>query len=201
MDGRERSVYDRLLEAGKKEFLERGYEKASLRKICAGAGVTTGALYFYVQSKEELFDKIVSGPLAALGELSEDMIEKEYEDSSFGVENEKRLLEFFWKNREVFLILFGKADGTRYENFVGACTENLEREYERFFRKYSTKEPDQKLIHILVKMKIQGYLELITSGYSLEETLRLAEMMGWYTEGGFESLMEQLNNHTLQKRM
>jgi len=35
-----------LLECAKREFLEKGYMKASLRNICKAAGVTTGALYF-----------------------------------------------------------------------------------------------------------------------------------------------------------
>ena len=36
-----------LLECAKREFLEKGYMKASLRNICKEAGVTTGALYFF----------------------------------------------------------------------------------------------------------------------------------------------------------
>ena len=44
-----------LIEAAKKEFLEKGYNKASLRTICSKAGVTTGALYFFFENKAELF--------------------------------------------------------------------------------------------------------------------------------------------------
>ena len=32
-----------LLQCAKKEFMEKGYSKASLRSICKEAGVTTGA--------------------------------------------------------------------------------------------------------------------------------------------------------------
>ena len=35
---------ERLLACAKKEFVEKGYAKASLRAICREAGVTTGAL-------------------------------------------------------------------------------------------------------------------------------------------------------------
>ena len=42
-----------LIEAAKKEFLEKGYNKASLRNICAKAGMTTGALYFFFDNKEK----------------------------------------------------------------------------------------------------------------------------------------------------
>lgn len=43
-----------LIDAAKKEFLDKGYEKASLRKICADADVTTGAMYFFFKNKQRL---------------------------------------------------------------------------------------------------------------------------------------------------
>lgn len=192
---REQDLRIRLTDAARREFLESGYEKASLRKICAGAGVTTGALYFTFQNKEDLFECVVRGTVSRLEKLSQEMIAAELEDGAAGIENEKRLLEFFWKNREDILILLEKAKGTRYENFMDDMTSHLEDVYEVFFRKYSHTEADRELIHILVKMKRQAYIELITGGYTLERTVELAEKIGWYADGGFECLMKQLNKN------
>ena len=58
-----------LLEAAQKEFLEKGYNKASLRGICAKAGMTTGALYFFFDGKEDLYHAIVDGPVKGLQEM------------------------------------------------------------------------------------------------------------------------------------
>ena len=55
---------DDLLRAAKEHFLKSGYEKASLRKICASAGVTTGALYFSFANKEALFDALGDSALS-----------------------------------------------------------------------------------------------------------------------------------------
>ena len=41
----DRSIDPRILESARTEFLASGFEKASLKTICEGAGVTTGALY------------------------------------------------------------------------------------------------------------------------------------------------------------
>ena len=49
----------RLIEAASREFAARGYDGASLRQICASAGVTTGALYFFFRNKEDLFRTVV----------------------------------------------------------------------------------------------------------------------------------------------
>lgn len=192
---REQDLRIRLTDAARREFLESGYEKASLRKICARAGVTTGALYFTFQNKEDLFECVVRGTVSRLEKLSQEMIAAELEDGAAGIENEKRLLEFFWKNREDILILLEKAKGTRYENFMDDMTSHLEDVYEVFFRKYSHTEADRELIHILVKMKRQAYIELITGGYTLERTVELAEKIGWYADGGFECLMKQFNKN------
>lgn len=61
--GDELETREKLLESAMAEFSENGYMKASLRKICADAGVTTGALYFFFKNKNDLFKAIVDEPL------------------------------------------------------------------------------------------------------------------------------------------
>ena len=58
----DKATKEKLLESAKKEFLEKGYMKASLRTICKNAGVTTGALYFFFQGKEDHRVKPVNDP-------------------------------------------------------------------------------------------------------------------------------------------
>lgn len=194
MKDSEQTVRIRLLEAAKKEFLEKGYGKASLRKICTDAGVTTGALYFLFQNKEDLFEQVIEGTVIQFQQMTQDMVEKELADPSYGVDNEKQLLEFAWKNREVLIILLEGSQGTGYENFAEEMTNGLEDNFYKFFCQYGAARADRELIRILVKMKMQGYVELIMGGYTLEKTLELAEQIGWYAESGFQSLMKKLNN-------
>lgn len=67
--GDELETREKLLESAMAEFSENGYMKASLRKICADAGVTTGALYFFFKNKNDLFKAIVDKPLKELCRL------------------------------------------------------------------------------------------------------------------------------------
>lgn len=55
-----------ILEAGKREFMDKGFRAASLRSIVKTAGVTTGAFYGYYKSKEDLFDALVSEVYTAM---------------------------------------------------------------------------------------------------------------------------------------
>ncbi|MBR4097117.1 MAG: TetR/AcrR family transcriptional regulator, partial [Oscillospiraceae bacterium] len=47
----DKETREKLIESAKAEFMDKGYNKASLRTICANAGVTTGALYFFFEDK------------------------------------------------------------------------------------------------------------------------------------------------------
>lgn len=58
-----------ILEAGKKEFLTYGYEKASLRRIAKEAAVTTGAIYGYFSGKEALFEALTKDTAGELVDL------------------------------------------------------------------------------------------------------------------------------------
>ena len=48
MGEQDQQTRQRLLRCAKAEFLSRGFEHASLRRICGAAGVTTGAVYFFL---------------------------------------------------------------------------------------------------------------------------------------------------------
>ena len=57
----------RLQQCAVCEFMEKGFLKASLRSICREAGVTTGALYFFFQDKDDLFVSLVGDVLRQTG--------------------------------------------------------------------------------------------------------------------------------------
>ena len=59
----EKETVRKLSDSAKKEFMEKGFMKASLRNICKNAGVTTGALYFFFKDKDALFVSLIQEPL------------------------------------------------------------------------------------------------------------------------------------------
>lgn len=59
---------DRILEAAREEFSERGYEKTSVRGIAKSAGVDSALVHHYFGTKEQVFEAAVEGAMApALG--------------------------------------------------------------------------------------------------------------------------------------
>lgn len=56
----------KVLEAARTLFAERGYEPATIRDIAKGAGMSTGAVFANFQDKAELFEAVLSEDLAKL---------------------------------------------------------------------------------------------------------------------------------------
>lgn len=189
-----------LMEAGKEEFLKKGFEKASLRKICEKAGVTTGAVYFFFENKEDLFHEIVAGTVKQLEALVRELTAEELGGGGSSSDSDKRIMEFLWNNSSEVQLLLEKAEGTRYEMFKHEIFSQMERNFSLFFQKYGNFKEDKNLIKVLVEMRMRGYMELIYGGYPLEEVLRLAELIGYYADGGFESLLEELKKAPQSKQ-
>jgi AcrR family transcriptional regulator len=61
---------ERLLEAARRLFGERGYEATSIESVLDAAGVARGALYHHFRSKAELFDAVLADVLVEIAERS-----------------------------------------------------------------------------------------------------------------------------------
>ena len=59
MEEKSNATLEKIHKAAMAEFLDKGFQGASLRQIVKNAGVTTGAFYGYFSSKEALFASIV----------------------------------------------------------------------------------------------------------------------------------------------
>ena len=127
-------VREGLLLQAKHEFLEQGFEKASLRKICARAGVTTGALYKRYKGKEDLFSAVVEQTVADLYEVAHARGDKDP-----AVMSDQELIKawdmdgadmmwwfrFLYDRRDDFYLLLSCSQGTRYANFPHDWVELL----------------------------------------------------------------------------
>lgn len=62
-------VKERIVESAKKEFLEKGIERASMREIAQGSQMTVGNLYRYFKNKDELNRIVVEETLKEIDAL------------------------------------------------------------------------------------------------------------------------------------
>ncbi|MDE7445858.1 MAG: TetR/AcrR family transcriptional regulator [Lachnospiraceae bacterium] len=199
MNDPDKNVVSELLASAKRAFLEEGFEGAALRKICSDAGVTTGAVYFFFHSKEELFDALVKSTVEETKRLCDKLAADELETLSLGVENDKKLITFLYTRREEIRLLTEKSKGTKYEHYKDDLLQWLQNAFLRFFEAYYTGEIDHELIRILAEMRLKSYLEIINGEYDMKRMLDLSEKIGLYADGGFSRLL-QTNNLMAKSR-
>lgn len=191
-------VKERLLDAAKREFAEKGFKDASLREISKAADVTTGALYVYFKSKEELFSELVS-PVAdtALKKLKEsgnDFFKESFDRQMYemfggGPDREETILDYIYDNAEIFNIALTKSAGTKYENILNSFVEIEEDLTLKMFEICKANgidivEISPFSVHILISANFTALFEPLVHGLKKEEAKkRIAEMRRFFNAG------------------
>lgn len=181
-----------IIRAGKQEFLKYGYKGASLRNICKQAGVTTGAFYFQFENKEQLLDEILRPVITYFSAMVQKSTMEEFEGESSSADGDEQMLEMLWNYKEECQILLKGTAGTAYEKVFEELQEGLRQGFLLFFGKYGISDVDEKLLDVIVRMRVESYLTIIRKEYTLEETKKLARQIGIYCDAGFEALVRQL---------
>lgn len=181
-----------IIRAGKQEFLKYGYKGASLRNICKQAGVTTGAFYFQFENKEQLLDEILRPVITYFSAMVQKSTMEEFEGESSSADGDEQMLEMLWNYKEECQILLEGTEGTAYEKVFEELQEGLRQGFLLFFGKYGISDVDEKLLDVIVRMRVESYLTIIRKEYTLEETKKLARQIGIYCDAGFEALVRQL---------
>ena len=125
-------VRDRMLDAAEVVFADAGYGGATMAAIAQEAGISTGNVYRYFGSKDELFnavftDAFASELLALLRERvtslvqASDLTQLDSEATADG----EALLSFWVAHRAKVLVLLDGAEGSRFEGFAATFVEAL----------------------------------------------------------------------------
>lgn len=195
-------THKKIMDSGKVNFLNDGYERANLRKICKDAGVTTGAFYRHFEDKEDLFVSLVQ-PLA------EDILSfySKFEKNSFeslDKNHAEKLAEinvngsiesalYMFQQKEIFELLFYKAYGTKYDNFVEKLVELEDQNRNKAIQVFSDKTgkeidiPDEA-IHLLDHSYINALCEIVVHSKSENEVRTNADIVAKFFNEGWRKL-------------
>lgn len=194
-----------ILQSAKREFLNKGYEKASLNDICKGAGVTTGAIYKRYKGKEDLFNVLVDETYKEFTNYMSKGVIRQFKEMSdkelinvwnMNEETIEWLLHILNERREEFILLFTCSDGTSYSNFHNEWaikrTEVSYLYYEEAYRRKLTKTFVSKdEIQVLMSSFWITMYEPIINGFSADE-FRIhcnivCKLFNWRGALGFKS--------------
>lgn len=194
----ESMTLQKILEAAKKEFLEKGFKSASLRNIVKTAGVTTGAFYGYYNSKEDLFEALVGEHYSFLLERF-CRAQKEFAEippgeqpdnlTSTSGECMNEMFLYAYEHLNEFKLILCCSEGTRFSKLIDEMVEIETKgthDYLEVLKKIGRPAPpiDERLEHILITGMFNTYFEMIIHEMPLEEAKHyLEEMRAFYTAG------------------
>jgi AcrR family transcriptional regulator len=199
---RDKETKNLLLKAAKEEFLEYGYQKASLRNICKKAGVTTGALYFFFHDKEDLFASIVEPMANAVRTmiLEHTSLEATQQmDITTGIREDihvaKKLMHFYYTNKKEALLLLEKAQGSSYESFTDELVKLMELESIKLFDSINAVMGKNSMfnectLHWFAHLQVESFLHVLSHDMSEEEAMKQIEVVVTFLRGGYEKLVE-----------
>ena len=172
----DKETREKLIESAKAEFMEKGYNKASLRSICAKAGVTTGALYFFFEDKADLYKAIVGKPVDELFEImqahfNEDdkiIMSPDYDaNEDDHSEVAQLLIHHIYTNYDAAILLLTKSQGSEYENIVDRIVDFTESKSIETMEKIAENKGKKKkvnryMLHLVIHVVVDSFVHLVT---------------------------------------
>lgn len=198
------STKEKLLEVGKQEFLEKGFQAASLRNIAKEAGVTTGASYGYFSSKEALFAALVEPCAAAImGEFMKAQVTfAELPDAEkpdhVGVESGQCVMwmvDYVYQHFDEVKLLVYRSQGTPYETFIHNMVEvEVESTYQylEVRKRLGLNPPDlpRPLSHIIASGMFNGLFEIVAHDMPYEEAKGYVQKLMEFYQYGWQKMIE-----------
>ena len=187
----DKSLDHKILSSAKKEFLQYGFAKANLRRICENAGVTTGAVYTRYKGKNGLFSALVQDTITALEAKihtakqmspADSTIQSQRENMQFFNGEMLSLMEFLYAYYDGFRLLRCCAEGSKYFNFLHKFIEDNTDNIWEFLSSNQDKfdytiKVDKLELHLMLTTYWSAIFEPIQHEFSKERAIHYCEIM------------------------
>lgn len=192
--------HKKVLAAAREEFMEYGFENASMRRIGQRAGMTAAGLYRHCRDKADLFREIVSPSIRKIDDWLDAHINRsiktmESNEADLWKDSEIDMMrQLIYPNMEEYRLLLTKAQGSPYENFLHDLTQRHQNQMLEFLpllyeQGYMPKRIDPKELHLLVSAYTTAMFEPVIHDYSQEEAYRCLDTLEAFFLPGWKQLL------------
>ena len=185
------------------EFLEKGFEDASVRSIAARAGMSAAGLYRHYKNKEDMFDALMQPLLQEMNEWLEHHRTTKYNMVDTGEADREMLFgesfidlvkNVLYPRREEFKLLLGGARGTKYEDFIHNFVKEQQEDMTKAFEYmkahgYHVKVPTQEELHMLLSAYTTAVFEPVIHGYTQEKMEHSLDILSRFFMPGWMEIM------------
>ena len=178
-----------IIEAATAEFMEYGFNDASMRRIASAVGMSAAGLYKHFASKEEMFSALVEpsyqGLLSLFGkEAGEQARAVGTGDlSSFeSVGDAKLAMTYIYDHLEAFKLIVCRSQGTKYESYlhdIAVLEEKTTLSFMEVLRSQGIPIKDIRFseLHLLTTANISAVFQAVEHGFTREEAMHYADTL------------------------
>ncbi len=194
---------DKILEWAKEEFMEKGFEGASMRSIAEKSGYTTGMLYGRFADKSQLFKELVGGAADKLFDYfsqSEDDFaelppERQHSEMHTYVESKVDvMIDIIYDNFDAFKLIVCKSAGSGYEYYIDKMIDIETANTVRFIKQLNSagikmNEVRADLSHMLSSAMFNGIFEVVAHDLPREEARGYIKQVQDFFSAGWDKLL------------
>jgi len=209
-------IDESIRRAALRVFAERGYASATMAQIAKVAGVSTGNIYLYFPSKQQLFQAVLPDEFVA--ELMRRMsrkvkaLEGVRDIDILGPTSPYRVLseehvQFWITHRERVVVLLTGARGTAHEAFPEQAVERLVRlaiGYLATIRPHARVSRSTRAVLSQIYRNFLSAIASVLASYDDEEQIReMTEQLSMYHLAGIRHLFEVMTAErvSIQKKL
>lgn len=192
--------HEKVIKAALEEFVEFGYEKASMRRIGRKCGMTAAGLYRHFASKEAMFEALVKPAVVALEQWMEEHIERSLNtlhnrnEDLWGSTEINMMRDVVYPRMAEFRLLLNCAKGSRYETFLHDLVTEHQKKFENYLpllkeQGYKVKDISSNEMHLLLTAYTSALFEPVIHDYSQEEALRCLDTVEAFFIPGWKQMM------------
>ncbi len=203
MSESERTTLQNILAAAREEFLQKGFQGASLRNIVKRASVTTGAFYGYFKSKEELFDALVKEQYTHILEMYRGTLERFQKMppdeqrscmSEYTVAEMARMTDYIYDHFEAFKLILCCSEGTPYEHLIHVMSKmdcDATHDFSDAMNQSGTpmNAVHPQLEHMLTSGMFCAFFEMVVHDIPKENTQEYTRQLVQFYEAGWRRIM------------
>jgi len=196
------NITDKIIEAAFGEFMEYGFEKASMRRIAGAVGITAAALYKHFQNKEEMFAALVEPTVEEFRQVYYEMNNSAFEQLPLIGINEiwndyggdaKILMQFIYSHFNEFKLIVCRSQGTRYDSFIHDVAVMEEKTTQMFIDRCRELGTDirnvyENELHLLVTANVSAAFETVIHDFSEAEAMHYADTLDMFFSAGWKRL-------------
>ena len=199
MQKKKKKNHIKIMAAAREEFMEHGFEKASMRRIGERCGMTAAGIYRHCKDKADLFDQLVAPSVgkmnAWLDAHTARSVRAIHGGGDLWQDTEIDMMrELVYPNMGDYQLLLTKAQGTKYEHFLHDLVEGHQETMLRFLpdlkeHGYAVRDVSPQELHLLLTAYTTAMFEPVVHDYPLDEALNCLEIVEAFFLPGWKQIM------------